>query len=92
MDSRAAPPRRSAPCPDPAQKRPAPSLRWPPGAASRPLPTGEPRMRYIHASLALSALGLVVYAVLDAGPGAAAGVSSLALMTFAVAAFSGPEP
>ena len=45
-------------------------------------------MRYLHASLALSALGLVLYIVLDAGPGA----SSLALMTFAVAAFSGPEP
>ncbi len=49
-------------------------------------------MRYLSASLALSALGLALYILLDAGPVAAAGASSLALMTFAVAAFSGPEP
>ena len=45
-------------------------------------------MRTLLAVLAASALGLALHAVLDAGQGA----TSLALMTFAVAAFSGPEP
>lgn len=45
-------------------------------------------MRYLYASLALSSLGLMLCVVRDVAPGA----SSLALMTFAVAAFSGPEP
>lgn len=79
-------------CPVPVQGNAAPSLRPACRAALRLLLTGEPRMRYLSASLALSALGLALYILLDAGPVAAAGASSLALMTFAVAAFSGPEP